>query len=781
MWTLAFNLGAKLLPTGAHLGAHLLAVLVAIAVAFVPLFNLLGYESAALFGVFLGFTSLMLTIWAYHRGELPAPLDPTSAGPALLFGRFAVSHLALMGGPLVILVLNGLRVPNCDWGVGAGFWFLIVPMAILLGQGAAFLALCLTRRKALVVFIALAIPLLDGLAMGLHLAMEPPIIGHQWFLGYFGGSIYDEALAIPESLLFYRGIHLLGLIAFLAALQATFFFRKKEKAFWVVALAVGTSLACFAAMSIRKDFGIALDSAFIQKELGAVVETEHFRIYHPDQREFRERLDELIDDHEFRYHQLREFFQTDPVAESGKKIESYVYGNRESKGRLMGGRDTLVAKIWLGEMHILWRGPGDHLLTHELAHLFTEPFGSGPLRLSMYRGIGVNMGLVEGVAAAAEWPTSEHTPHEATAAMRELGIAPDLRRILGASGFWTQASGRAYTAMGSFVRFLIDRDGIETFKAAYGRGNFLGAYGVEVDALIGEWERFLDEIELTDHQREVARFRFDRTSIFARECARARAEARRLARNAAARGAQVEAQRSYEEILASNPADFGALQELIRLLREMALFEEALALIESRPREQLSKVQEAQFLALQGDLLWEIGASEEAARTYEEALSLGVTLDLERALLVKRSFALLDDPMGLRYLVGQPGGLESMSLLYRWLASSSAESVAARQGPESSAQPGLSSQEALIRYLKGRRYWQSRLYGLAVETLEGSIDGLTEEVLQMEAHFMVGQSYYFQGAYQEARSSFERLSSSERSRYRGLAQEWLDRVNWAQE
>ena len=85
--------------------------------------------------------------------------------------------------------------------------------------------------------------------------------------------------------------------------------------------------------------------------------------------------------------------------------------------------------------HLRWRGFGDTVLAHEMAHLFTAPFAVGPLKMPAKWFLGLNTGLVEGIAVAADWGPDSLNPHLAAAALIELKKAPKMKRILDASGF----------------------------------------------------------------------------------------------------------------------------------------------------------------------------------------------------------------------------------------------------------------------------------------------------------------------------------------------------------
>lgn len=753
----------ELIGSRAYWGGWLVAAGLAVALAFVPLFNLVGYESAATFGVVLGLVAAGLTIHAVRSGRVDPPLaGERRRSPAEDFGRLGVVHLGLAVGPLVVLSLNGLRVPNCDWVEGFAFWGLIVGPAILIGQTTGWVATALAPDRRIAPWIVgLGLPVADGAVLVWHLATQPPIVGHQWLLGYFGGSIYDEALAVPTSLVAFRVLNILAVVAVVGAIQAIWKLRDGRRAHWTIALVAVAVIAGAVGFTQRAQFGIAIDRDHIVDELGGTVETEHFVIHYPETSRFIERREEMIRDHEFRYHQMREFFEVDPVAESGTKIRSFIYEDRDSKGALMGGRDTMVAKLWLHEMHLLWNRTGTDMLAHELAHIFTEPFGAGPLSLSMQRVVGVNMGLVEGIAVAAEWPVSELNPHEATRAMRMLDIDPGIGRLVGAGGFWTEASGPAYTAMGSFVRYLVDEYGIETFKQAYPRGDFEGAYGRSVDELVAEWESFVDDIELTTRQRVVARDRYDRPSIFEVDCARTVAEIRRRARDARSRGAFGEARSEYETLRRLQPNDPSVLEEYVRLLIDHEHFEEALELIEDRPRLAMTRLDEMKFLELKGDIRWSQHDGDGAVRAYGRALRAGATISRERGLRVKRHLAARSEDRGRATLVEQPGSTVTTYLLTDWR----------RASPD----------DAFAAYLLGRRLWIRRAHDRAIEHLEAAHGRLGPEVLDAEAGLMLGQSYHFEGRFEEATAVFEGLLEATETYYRESARQWRARSRWAAE
>ncbi len=753
---------STLFPSTTYRVWYGIAAVMAVALCFIPLFNLVGYESAAAFGAVLGPVTVFLTLHAFRDERLSSPLALGRARhPLDDFARLSARHLGLLVVPLAILSLNALRVRNCDFQTGMLFWLLIPVPSILIGQTVGWVVYALgPARRLYRSLIAAALVVVSAATLGLHLALQPPIIGHQWFLGYFSGSIYDEALSLPTSLVAYRATNLAVLGAVLAGLEGLRRRQQGRSMRWEAGAGIALIVAAISLWWNWHALGVSLDRGYIEEELGGRAETEHFVVHYPETEEFAAHLDRLTEDLEFRYHEMRQFFETDPAADG--KVRTYVYPNRDEKGRLMGARQTLVAKIWLGEIHVLWPRYGHHWLAHELAHVFTGPFGATPLKLSVRNGIGVNMGLIEGVATAADWPVDDMSPHEASAALRRLEMAPELNNIVGAGGFWTQASGRAYTVTGSFIRFLVERHGIDTFRRAYGWGDFEAAYGRPVGELIADWEVFVDELQLTDETMEAARYLYRRPSIFEKVCARTTAELRRRARLAATRGQVGEMQRLYDDILGFAPQNVDYRIEYARRLLEAGAFQESATMVERLLERDLPPVQRARLWQLRGDLKWHRDQPEEAASAYDACLDEGLPIGMRRLIGAKQTsvrHASTDvRRMAFEYFLGDQAGIVSLFFPMEW---------ARRQ-----------SDDPLAAYLVGRRLWQHRQWVMAERYLSGLPGRLERPALVGETRRMLGRTLYARGKFERAADEFREARHSAIPKYRAEADEWLRRIDW---
>lgn len=743
-----------------------IAVAVAAILCFLPLFDLLGYESAAAMGAVLGIIVLVRTARLFDTGALAPPLaGDRRTGPLDDYLALLPGHLALVLPPAGLLLLNALRVRNCDISLGIAFWGVIPAVSVVAGQALAFGVAWLPRFRVLA---GLALVLAQTGAFLWRLAWNPPIAGHTWTIGWFAGSIYDEALSLPRPLLWARLGVVVGSAAIVLALELAWSWRTGQaRGRGRVGSALGLCVLVLATLHHqRAPLGIQHDQASVKRALGGRLETEHFVIwYDPGALDDAQRV-LIAEDHEFRYAELAAFFDEDPVAWRGRRIDSFVYPSRNKQQRLMGSRRTLVARPWTHQMHIRWSELGDTALAHELAHLFTAPFGTGPLQLAMrFGGLVPDMAMIEGIASAADAGPDELTAHQASRAMRELGIAPDLRRLFDPAGFWSQPGRRAYTTVSSFVQWLIATRGIADFKRAYGSGDLASVYGEPVADLVTQWEAWVDQVPLTDGQQALAGFRYRKSSIFSKVCARTLAELGRLAEAAEEQGDLQRALLIRQEIGALQPNNPDHRLEIARLRRDMGELDAAL-LIATRllSRGDLGPVRTVRIQELAGDLRWEQGQPAGAAATYGACLADGLDEARQRRLAAKLGGAghpsTEVQDRARRYLLDD--GVSSSGRLWsalRW----------AQAAPD----------DPLPRYLVGRTLHQAGEHSDATAWLAGprgtlDLAALDDErwLLLADAAMRADQLLLAEGTYRAL------LVHSDSSRARTLAEEGLLRVRW---
>lgn len=584
------------------LAAAVIATVAAAIMAFIPLFNVLGFGFSFVMAVVISPISLLAGAGFVRRvaarmrahgttsGRSSRVLPSTRRFLAAVLGRAVLGHLALLVPPLVIIAANGLRVRNCDWLFGA-LAFILLPVAscvLATAIGVVIGLLCGDRRwRASALGVAVFVASVIYAVWRFHAA--PPVFSYNLFGGYFPGNLYDEGLSFTAPFYWARLLHIAFVLALLGAAGAFLDVPRvalswdprpgERRVAWAgtTAMAGGLALLLFA-MSGRLGFDI--DAEDIARSLGARYDTEHFTIYYPLHPEIERNIHVLAEDHEYRYSQA-----TRDLGAAPERITSFYFASADDKHRMMGARNVYMAKPWRNEIYLNHRSFPHAVLRHEIVHVVASEFGSPVFRVSAGNWLGLpvlfNVGLIEGIAVAADWP--DHfdkplTPHQSVKALRELGMAPPVRRLL-STGFLAFSSSRSYTMAGSFVRYLLETQGAERLRILYrSGGDFDAAYGRSETELVAEWSAMIDGIELPRDAAEIVRERFRRPSIFARPCPDAIGRQRRELGELLARSDVVGAVELGRRVCDQAPGEPRYQLELARVLTHAGRSAEAAAI-----------------------------------------------------------------------------------------------------------------------------------------------------------------------------------------------------------
>jgi hypothetical protein len=502
--------------------AVLLGVL-AVALQFVPLFDVLGYD----FCFALGLAAALAAVDVGHGLVAVRGRPADGAAVTRLCWVACGTAAALLALPLLISIANAVRVRNCSFAAGFGFFALLPLATVAYAAPAGVLAALAVPRPRWGRALAFAIPVVSLLWSLLRLYRDPPVFAYDPFGGYFPGPIYDEALRPPVTLLSFRLVNLVW-IGTAVAIAAAAVGRGRNARRWrarpaAVALPLLAASIALYAMGGRLQFRIT--RADLERVLDRTMTTDHFVLHYAQGAKTRADIALTAEDLEFRYHQLHETLGVEPRL----PITVWEFPSADVKKALVGAGGTLYAKPWTREIFVQTSRFPARVLRHEMAHVFAGTFGDpffgmslawrwrGPLPLPALSG-----GLIEGVAEAASSsdPDDDATIHEQARAMIEAGLAPPLSAVMGA-GFSTQAGRRAYTMAGSFSSFLLATRGAERLRALYrSAGNFSDVYHVPLADLEKEWRQFLAQQPLTTRERAHASEEFRRPAIFKRVCAR---------------------------------------------------------------------------------------------------------------------------------------------------------------------------------------------------------------------------------------------------------------------
>jgi tetratricopeptide (TPR) repeat protein len=480
---------ARLFTHRAVLGWWVAVAALGVGLTWLPLLGQPGYELSM---------GLTLTLAIAGAGlSIAAARTPGSSA-------FAAAVLLLLstGPALLLATLRTWLGTPCNPFSAVGFVpVLLVPTAGLVAVLGAWCAkLRGWRAGAAYAAIALGalVPTLWPILAG------PQVYAFHHLGGYVPGPLYDEELTVTPALLWFRLATVLLTFALGAALQHR----------WLVAALLFFGFVGLEASGTR--LGFRMTDAALAAELGGKVETDELILFHPASWT-DEDVSLVLGDVRFRHHQNVEFFGAPPPG----KVRVWWYRSAADKQRLVGAKFTHFAKPWRREVHVHGAAFPHPVIKHELVHAMAAPWGAGPFGVAAtWGGFMPHVGVIEGLAVAADDPIDELTLHEWAAAMKKKALLPNVAALMTPQGFYGAPPSRAYTTAGSFLRWLGDSRGKDKLRRLYLDGDFDAAFGAALPALASEYEAFLDTVPLEPEAVNQAFGRFKRGSLFDRPCAR---------------------------------------------------------------------------------------------------------------------------------------------------------------------------------------------------------------------------------------------------------------------
>lgn len=695
----------------------------------IPLFNYLGFEFSALIALFGSFIAGLLTIslWKNAGEEYAGRLGKFTFHSALLF-------LFLLLIPFIIISVNAFFVKNCSFVHGVVLFALIPVPSFIFAYSIALLVSVSISGWRKTFFVLLYCITLSHIAYVTF--AKPQIFAFNPLIGYFPGFTYDEGLRIINRLLMYR----LGSMAASVAIimLAVVIHRRKEskkigssdestsKLFvngWEPALLCVLVAAVIGIYVASDRLGLSSSEAYIRQQAFAEIDMGHIVVVLPDSSLQGKRLEQVLQLHEFYFAQLSRAFRINPQ----RKIYSFLYSSPEQKARLIGAGGTNIAKPWLWQLH-LNIADVEGSLKHELAHVMAAEFG-----FPLFR-VGLNSGLIEGLATAAERVAYDESLHRLSAMIFDIEANPDMESLFSFSGFMKAHPGVSYTLAGSFCRFLIDRYGMRRFKMLYQTGSFTTFYNKNLPTLLKEWRYFLRGYNLNDADLEKAQYLFRRPSIFGKECARVIAnlneETRTLYTQKQYQSALESAERSLKHST-SIEAIFQETNSLFRLQR----FKEAVAYGNTMLSDETVAHSLLPLKLVTGDAYWAEDSLVTAKRMYQELSLTRLSATWDEASTIRLEI-FLDPSLAPKlrpYFVQDMPDSAKIVLLRRIV----------QEKPKS----------AIAKYLLGRELAFQEKYEEAIERLE-EIQRMRFDALEYHKQRRIAQIYFLLGKYQKAKIYF---------------------------
>ncbi len=487
---------------------YAILIFIVFGLSWLPLIGSFDYE-AALLTVLVGLIAIPLL----------APDTPKQTSRSL-----AISFLSLIfwwiGAGLATLSVAALKGEVCSLSQGLGYQILIsFPGCLLASLVWGWCSRLFPWKAARVGIYCLAVLADFGFAI-YALYNWPPLIAFGQFFGYFAGSIYDETMDVMQSLVTWRiGTCALCLCLFFAQTPASRLPRKLVFPLLGLGLAVGYHIWLAETGQITAMGRSALKADLWQT---AIPEGGEYRVHYVPHTKSRRAMAEekarILREFSRDYAALEDFFHTRP----DNSIDIWMYPSPALKGKHIGAIRTSFARVWKDEIHLIQASPDSTLARHEMAHLFAGSFGLPPLKLAGGFHIPA-MGWVEGLAMAAEWPVQTYDLHTWSAAiLSRPDVFPSVTPHALMYGFWGLPSRVAYTLAGSWVKWLIDRYGIERIKTlSQGMpGDFSKVLGISFQDAFEAWKKDIRENHSRKRANETVELVYGSASIWSKHCAR---------------------------------------------------------------------------------------------------------------------------------------------------------------------------------------------------------------------------------------------------------------------
>lgn len=747
----------------------------ALACCFVPGFHSLGYYSALLLGALGSLVGLTL-------GALEAEGRKAGAGSSLgLMAGVAGASWVLLVPPWLILSLNALFVPNCDLLEGTAFYAMSAGLGILFATQIGAACSLISGRSGRGIAGALLIWLLWTIRDCLHLVTDPPIFVFNPFFGFFSGAIYDDVIAIDGRFIWFRVATLVQAAWLWSLLHlgwheggwsiAALRSRGLRSAARTWSMFAFLSFLCGGLYGARATIGYEIDQTSIETALGGRMESDTITLIYDAGSIAPEEAEGFLWDARFRLSQLQAILEENQTA----PFTLFLYGSPDQKRRLMGASRVQLAKPWLRQAHMHNAATGNGSLPHEMAHILLGTYSTGPLYVPARWGGLVNAGILEGAAVALEPPTARFNVHEKSAAMRRLGLAPDLEPLLGPQGFWTQSASRAYTLTGSFLQWLLRTRGAEAFKSVYGSADFQTVYGSSLETLVATWATWVDDRVISPELLGWADAVYRSPGVLYRVCPLEIARLNDRAERLMAAGRDSEAREILEQIVEHLPDDPGSLLQLASLeaRSQTPASVDTLAQV-ALDMDDLPVLLRARFEELRADVRWRHGDTERAGAIYDELAGLPLSPEHLRRAQLKRDVAMSEtlEPIYGPYLLG---GTRDPQVDLLYLAEATTDLPT----------------EPMATYLFGRRTFQTgdakgaigplktSLALLEDPSTRGSIRVDTAEAVEAEAWRLLGRALLDTGALIDGEAAFARASQlATTSEHRAMLLDWAARASW---
>lgn len=460
-----------------------------IILANLPLTSTFGYEFAAVNGLLLSIICGLYTLGFVYNTKFN-------------LSDILINIFILFTIPLIVTIINSILTMFCSFWDGLWFYIIIVSGSIMFGLAVALVINIISKKFNRFIFMIFVF--FVALVPVFEIYFNPQVYFYSPLIGFFPGNIYDEGLSPDWKLVFHQMILIfisLAIIFLIVRKQKLIVIYKK---FFIVLILI--IVAVF--QLISPYIGFATTFTTLNSTLSNEIKSELMTIHYDSIDSATAQLIAL--NQEFYFSELSTQLKVQP----SKRINVYLFNNRDQKKEIFGAGNADVAKPWQYSIYISadsWQ----QTLKHELAHVFSAEFGTGIFKLAS----GFNVALIEGMAESLDGISYDISLNDLTALAYNNGYIVKTKSLFAGLSFFKGNSSLAYTYSGAFIDFLIKNYGIEKVKEFYGRGDFDLIFGVNPDKVEGAFEKSLKNSQWSNY-KSMADYYFGRLSIIQKVCPR---------------------------------------------------------------------------------------------------------------------------------------------------------------------------------------------------------------------------------------------------------------------
>lgn len=729
------------------------AAIVGVALAFIPLLAVHGVESAFVLGV-------LLPPWVAATAASYTERNRGARGIDLILGSIGAG-LLIWAIPITVLALSSLRIRQCTPGEGLAFMVLGPAVGCALAACAGVWVAGSTSRPRLSPWLSATIPLGAALLGLWAFYATPTVYVFGAFAGYFPGAIYDDLVQIPTRYLTYRATIVVAVLALSVLFDALWDpsagaldVRGRGRRHLGALLVSAGALGVVAASYWHGDqLGHWVSEAYLVERLG---KTEQGRdcVVHMPRETSPEDAKRLIEDCDFHVERTRKLVR----ATSTKPVTAYFFRSENEKKDLIGVGRTLIAKPWRGEVYLQMGGWPHPVLGHEVVHAVLREVGRGPFSIAgTWGGLIPNPGIIEGAAVALAWDLRDDLdPDQWSKIMMDREELPAAHSLMSVQ-FSALPARRAYMAAGSITRFLIATRGMPALLDAYRKGTI-----AELGELETQWHAYLRDVSVTANERGIAEVELAQPSIFSAVCPHELARLRaHLSGDAAARD-DVRTIDTCRAILAIDEDEPQAHAVLVGALARTDRDAEALAELDAlRATMNAPKPIVAAALEEYADASWTLGNLEQAAKLYEELLTIPRTDGAARQSEVKE--------------IALASTTVERDLIYEIFLGRSSSPVVVHLAQELAG----ARSDGLGQYLEARQLVGQKRFELALPLLQETARlGLPTLRLGYELSRVLGTTFFALGRYAESAEAWRQRAWLSRAAGAEAAL-WLERIEYA--